>query len=89
MDDHDFEHLDENDARRALELLGVEIDDTGAPDDPDERTSGYLATLMAACQAHIQTRQRHAQLIGDAYHSSFEYFTGSCPAGCNPDDGFH
>lgn len=80
---HDFSQLDPAAAREALRLLGVdEIDDTGAPEDPDERTSGYLAGILAATQAHIQTRRRHSGRIAEVYHSMFEHFTGHCPTDC-------
>ena len=83
---HDFSYLDPADAREALRLLGVdELDESGAPTDPDERTSGYLAALLAVAQSHIATRRRHANTIGEVYHSMFEHLTGHCPEGCTGD----
>ena len=79
--EHDFSALGETDALEALYLLGISPEqEDGEPEQPDERTSGYLAMLLAATQAHIQTRARHAALIEQTYHAAFEHFTGQCPA---------
>jgi hypothetical protein len=76
--------LTEQGTLEALRRLGMEPCEEHAPDDPEERVSGYLGAIMALAQAQITSRGEHRDTIMTTYHETRAKFhpAGPCMCGC-------
>lgn len=85
MTDLRLPEITEQAALEALQRLGMDPCQIHAPEDPQERISGYLGAILALAQVHITSRQRHRETIVDSYHTTRGQFHPQPECGCGED----